>query len=414
MLGSGSQGEVYSIAMAEKEVALKWYYPHVATEEQNSALKKLITKGAPDSRYLWPFDLTSSDKLKSFGYLMPLRDKRFVGITRWYSRKVEATFKSLTTACFQLAESFYELHANGWCYKDISFGNIFFDPASGDALICDCDNIRPPGETNNILGTPKYMAPEIIAGKSRPSTLTDLYSLATLFFYIMMLSHPLDGKREAEIDCLDMQAMGRLYGTDPVFIYDPENKSNRPLPGYHDNAIQLWPIYPTFLRDLFISAFTIGLKEPHKRVGETEWKAAMARLRDLIVYCPKCGRENFFDDRTSTEHRGENSSCWQCHAEIHYPFRVKVNKRTVMLNRDTKLFPHHTDADKRYDFSSPTAEVTRNPHDTRIWGLTNLSTVPWSAVTPDGDAKEVKTGRSIKISPGLTINFGNLSGQIVY
>jgi len=52
MLGSGSQGEVYSVAMAEKEVALKWYYPHIATEEQNSAIKKLIVKGAPDSRYL--------------------------------------------------------------------------------------------------------------------------------------------------------------------------------------------------------------------------------------------------------------------------------------------------------------------------------------------------------------------------
>lgn len=46
-----------------------------------------------------------------------------------------------------------------------------------------------------------------------------------------MVNHPLEGKQEASIKCMDMAARVKLYGTDPIFIFDPDNKTNRPVPG---------------------------------------------------------------------------------------------------------------------------------------------------------------------------------------
>ena len=109
------------------------------------------------------------------------------------------------------------------------------------------------------------MAPEVVRGDDLPSTQTDLFSLAVLLFLILMNHHPLDGRKETEIHCFDLQAMTRLYGCEPVFIFDPADESNRPLPGYHDNALAYWPIYPRFLQEKFIQSFTAGIERPEDR-----------------------------------------------------------------------------------------------------------------------------------------------------
>ena len=120
--------------------------------------------------------------------------------------------------------------------------------------------------------------------QARPSTQTDLYSLAVLLFYILMIHHPLEGQQETQIACLDAPAMTRLYGEEALFIFDPHNPANRPLPGYHDNAITYWQIYPQFLRDLFIKAFT-------KRDSATPNMGESASLNGAAQWCA-CGMQS--------------------------------------------------------------------------------------------------------------------------
>jgi serine/threonine protein kinase len=152
--------------------------------------------------------------------------------------------------------------------------------------ICDNDNVAVTGTAGGgVLGTPRFMAPEIVRGEARPSTDTDLFSLAVLLFYMFALNHPLEGQKEAEIRCFDLPAMNKLYGFEPRFIFDPDDDANRPVPGYHDNALLFWPLYPPFLRDLFTRAFTAGLRDPKNgRVRESEWRKAFVQLRDAIAY----------------------------------------------------------------------------------------------------------------------------------
>jgi eukaryotic-like serine/threonine-protein kinase len=345
---------------------------------------------------------------------MDLRKPQYKTLVDLMKGRVQPKIRSIATAGFQLADSFLQLHSRGLCYCDISFGNVFFNPDTGDILICDNDNVATNGAEVSIGGTQRFMAPEIVVGQARPSTQTDLYSLAVLLFYMLLIHHPLEGKKEAGIRCLDAPAMNLLYGSGATFIFDPQDRSNEPMPGYHDNALMFWPIYPQFLRDLFTKAFTSGIRDPQNgRVRESEWRGAMIRLRDSIVYCPHCGQENFYDPDALKQANGKMNPCCDpdCNKDIRLPPRIRIDKNIVMLNHDTKLFPHHIN-DPLFDFSAPIAEVSRHPTDPNLWGIKNLSNQKWVCTNIAGELKEVEPGRSIPMAEGTKINFGRAEGEI--
>lgn len=410
LLGSGGQGEVYQVEVEGRDYALKWYYPENATPQQYAALQELVQIGPPTNRFLWPLELVRDESSGTFGYLMPLREARFKSLNDLMKRRAEPTFKSLCKAGFQLADSYLQLHAKGLCYRDISFGNVFFDPSSGEALICDNDNVGITGQSpSGVLGTPRFMAPEVVRGEAEPSTDTDLYSLAVLLFYMFMLHHPLEGRREYEIKCFDLPAMRKLYGDEPLFIFDPQDDSNQPVPHYQQNPIIYWPIYPQFLRDLFTRAFTDGIRDPKNgRVRESEWRMAFVQLGDSIMYCPACGAENFYDSE-----RIKNAKpivCWNCNRSVPLPMRLRLDGNAIMLNHDTKIYPHHLGT--LYDFSKPVAEVAQNPNNPAQWGLRNLSEKLWTATFLDGRMVEVQPGKAVSLNDQMKVNFGEKEGEI--
>ncbi len=412
-LGGGGQGEVYKADVGGQAMALKWYFPHQATPEQRAALEVLVKMGPPNKKFLWPLELASAPGVTGFGYIMPLREPRFKGIVDLMKRRIDPSFRALATAGIVLSDSYLQLHAKGLCYRDISFGNVFFDPDTGETLICDNDNVAVDGQSEGgVLGTPRFMAPEVVRGEAKPSTQTDLFSLAVLLFYMFMVHHPLEGKRETAIKCLDLPAMNQLYGTNPLFIFDPNDDTNRPVPGHHDNVIAFWPIYPQSLRDLFIKAFTVGLRDPLARVRESEWRAAMVQLRDSLIYCGSCGAENFYDGEALRAAGGQLPPCWACHSDLRLPPRIRIGKQVVMLNHDTQLFPHHLDDGRLYDFSQPVGAVTQHPKDPTIWGLKNLGSEKWVITGADGVIKDVEPGRSVTLTVGTKINFGKKEGEI--
>lgn len=412
-LGSGTQGEVYRVIINGKDFALKWFFSEFLKNDpqQEKRIELAIKKGPPNENFLWPIDITHSKEIPTFGYIMKLREKRFKGLSDLMQRKVEPTFHALTKACFELANSYLQLHSNGLCYRDISFGNVFLDPDTGEIRICDNDNVDIDKNKGSIMGTPRFMAPEIVTGKAPPSIQTDLFSLAVLLFYILMMHHPLEGKSELEIHCFDLPAMRKLYGDSAVFIFDPDDDSNRPVQGIQDNALIFWPIYPNYLKNMFINAFTKGLKDPNSRVRESEWRSAMIKLYDSIFYCSKCGAENFYNvDELKTQ--GKLKPCWKCGYETQKVPRIKIEDQLVILNFDTKLYFHHIDDQKLYDFSKPIAEVIKHPQKQNIWGLKNLCNNKWTVTFSDGSLKDINPNQSVTLSIGIKINFGKKVGEI--
>ncbi len=418
-LGGGGQGEVYEAVLGGESVALKWYFPQAATAQQRDALAALSAQGAPSGRFLWPLDLARSGETAGFGYIMALRPARYRSIADVMTRRVEPSFRALLAAGIGLADGFLQLHARGLCYRDISFGNVFFDPDTGDVLICDNDNVAPDGAAaGGILGTPRFMAPEVVRGEAKPGTQTDLFSLAVLLFYLFLVHHPLEGAKEAAIRCFDLPAMTRLYGTEALFVFDPLDSANAPVPGLHDNVTLFWPIYPPFLRALWMRSFTEGLNAPNRRVRESEWRAALARARDGLFGCASCGAENFLDETLSYAGTALGASdgppavCWSCQAALVLPPHITIGRATVLLDRETVLFAHHTDRNRPYDFSAPVATLARHPLDRTRWGLKNESGETWTLTTADGAVREVAPGKSAALATGARLHFGDASGVI--
>lgn len=408
LLGAGGQGEVYDVELNGNHYALKWYYKHMATREQKSILDHLLSKGAPDETFLWPQDLIFNKWGESFGYIMPLRPRNYKSIVDMMKRSAEPSFYTLCRAAYNLTNGYQKLHTMGYSYRDISFGNLFFDPDTGDVLICDNDNVSANGKDDSaVYGTPRFMAPEIVLGKAKPSRNTDLYSLAVLLFYMFMMGHPLEGKLEADIKCMDIHAMNRLYGTNPVFVYDPKNKSNRPVKGYQDNVIIYWDVYPQIIRDLFTKAFTDGLVYPNKRITEKQWLDAFANLITGIMECPDCGAEVFFDEHKLTT--GIGHSCWNCGRLIQHPVSIIIGKNRVLLRKTAKLYSHSIYRD--YDMDTVVGEVVQNPNDPSLWGIKNESSNAWTYIRSDGQQIPVAIGRSAAIAKDVKINFGQYVGE---
>ena len=405
-LGAGTQGEVYRAQASGREVAIKWYFPHYIQNDVQlrQRLENAIKKGSPDDNFLWPLELVVLPNQAGFGYVMPLRPSNYKSIVDLMRRRAEPSFQALISACLALSESFLQLHAKGLCYRDINFNNVFFDPNTGNILICDNDNVDVNGATGAINGTPRFMAPELVRGDSPPNTESDLFSLSILLFYMLMLHHPLEGKKEASIRCFDQAAMNRLYGTEPLFIFDPQDNSNAPVAGLHENALIYWALYPQFLRDVFTRAFTAGINDQHGRIRENEWRVLLINLRDSIFYC-RCGGQNFYQASAV-------NTCWACSQTLVYPPRLHFNNAVVMLNHDTKLYAHHTDQNQKFNFTGPQAAVNRHPQDSNRWGLQNLGSSDWTITLPDSTLKTVNPQRSVNLAAGVMINFGNTTAEI--
>ncbi len=415
LLGSGTQGEVYHLSSENTNLALKWYYPHMTTEMQYNIISELIDRGSPSDKFLWPLQIIKDSKMNGFGYVMPFLQSDFISFSKWLTRKVEPTLKVLITSCFEIAHNFRLLHSSGLCYMDISLNNVFFNPKNGDIRIGDTDNIVINGQEGSIWGTPRFMAPEIMIYKKYPNEQTDLYSLSVLIFLILFLNHPLEGKKDLEYHNLDLDAMDKLYGDKAIFIFDPNDTSNRPDPQFHNNANIYWNMYPQFFQQLFVRAFTEGLKDSDKRVREGEWQKYLVILRDLICYCHICGFENFFDpEKDKSDTHGKQ--CYGCKNNFVLPLHLSIGKKIIMINYNnkgiTQLYPHHINPDSLYDFSNPIAEVTRHPTNPSIFGLKNLSNKKWTTTTKEGSFYEIDPGKNIQIAIGTKIYFEKMTGEI--
>ena len=416
-IGAGGQGEVYRVRHRGSAKALKWYYAQSATPEQRAIVEDLVARRFGDDRFLWPQALVAGDR-GGFGYLMRMRPAEYVGLSAHFRREVAVTQRELLSACVHLVEAYRTLHSQGIAYRDISQGNVFFDPATGNVLVCDNDNAVIEGKDAGIAGTVDFMAPELVRGDrgATPRTQTDIHSLAVLLFEMLTTQHPLKGALEYRIDCINDQAKAQLFGTDPVFVFDPADARNRPVKGEQDDVQAAWDAIPGPLRRLFTKAFTEGLHQPERRVRETQWRDALSRARDMIAYCQRCDRQNIID-----RDQARKQPCWSCREIMAVPPALEITpagapaSRAVLLARDARIFAHHLVPDPaRHDFTAAAAvaAVTGHPRVPRRYGLKNLTAGHWDVNRSDGSPAQVPPGRSIDLADGLQLQIGAAAAVI--
>jgi serine/threonine protein kinase len=408
-LGDGGQGAVYRVTVDGKPHALKWYTCKFKDKtEFRKNLEKNISDGPPDGKFIWPLFLTDEQN-DGFGYIMALRPKEFLDFSDILNNKVKftSTFAEVT-AGLNIVNAFRALHRKGLSYQDLNDGNFFINVNNGDVLICDNDNVTPDGQKNSgdIAGKPGYMAPEIVRGESSPHSLTDCHSLSVILFKLFCRHDPLMGESYVQSVCITEERERELYGEHPVFIFDPNDETNRPVRGVHPNPLKLWPILPKFLREAFESSFAKGMKDPNARLPENEWQKILVKFRDRLLTCPSCNNELPLPEDTAGK-----VECRHCRHSYSYPPRLEIGKYQVPLFPRTKLFACHTSAGND-DYSTVAGEVIMNRNNPSLWGIKNLSDDVWYMETPGGEIKDIGNGSVIPIAVGLKIRFRDVRGTI--
>jgi DNA-binding helix-hairpin-helix protein with protein kinase domain len=409
-LGEGTQGEVYLVEGPQGYQAVKWYKPEQATPEQRAAILYLVRTGPPfgagGKRFIWPLDLVTRGSSRQFGYLMSRIDTRkFAELGEvWAHSKPVPNFSALSEISYQLANSYRALHLSGHCYRDISAGNLMFDPITGDILICDNDNVGVNRQSRcQVWGTMEYMAPEIIRGEEDPSTQTDLHSLAVLLFYLWVWHHPLHGLMEYRFHCWDIPAKKKVYGESPVFVFDPIDRSNS-LPADPDYATarERWNRCPPLLQETFIRAFTDGLADPDRRVTEGEWQNLFSVLKDSLATCPKCRAENFPGPAR------EQAQCWHCGTGLVTPPSLLIQRpggdTRLALSLGTTIRRRHIAPSSAVDDGTViVGTVVPHPSVPGAAGIRNNSSGTWHCTFPDGSSTEVTFGRAVPLNPGTSL-----------
>ena len=192
----------------------------------------------------------------------------------------------------RLARAVRRMHSAGLAHSDLSNKNVLIDPKTGGAVIIDCDSlvvpqIYPP----DVLGTPGYIAPEVLATqkleltdpkRNLPSIKTDRYALAVLIYEYLLGRHPLKGpKINSTVSSEEDELLS--MGERAVWIENPKDKSNRPDAAFLKVPyLKLGP----YLAPLFERAFTDGLHDPNARPDAGEWERALVKTTDLLHPCP--------------------------------------------------------------------------------------------------------------------------------
>jgi RsiW-degrading membrane proteinase PrsW (M82 family) len=91
--------------------------------------------------------------------------------------------------------------------------------------------------------------------------------------------------------------------------------------------------------------------------------------------------------------------------------RLRVGTKFLIIVPGLRLLEHQVPGLLAPSPGGPVAEVTRNPNDPSVLGLTNLSSSAWEAVS-NGTRRQIAPGQTIKLAPGAKIDFGSTDGEV--
>lgn len=406
-LGEGGQGVVHAAQIGGASCAVKWYRAVPKPNQLRDSITTLIDSGCPHPAFIWPFDLVISDEIPGFGYVMPRLDPAFESLGELLGRSDPPPFRVMINIGLQFVAAFQALHGAGLCYRDINGKNLWVDNEKAKVAVIDNDNVGTDDGEVFVWGTGGFMAPEVVRQEKFPSSHTDLHSLAVLLFYLFVHGHPLEGMKAESSHPWATSAESeskvalRMYGLEPVFVFDPQDPSNPPPPG--DQRLTWWPIYPRFFRELFEQAFTTGLDNPLTgRVPEGIWRRALIRLGDCLSRC-RCTAAVFYDPDDPA------LRCWNCRQIPIRPPLLQLPGGTVVLSDGACITSHHLHRDRNHDTVIGMVE----PHPTKPGEvvLRNVGPDDWT-MTPDGEsAVTVPPKRRLGVRT-MVIDFGSVQGRI--
>ena len=387
--------------------------------------------------FAWPTKMVEWNNLT--GIVMPFYDKKFffsggpfVGKEKegkWFA-SAHLRNKFLPTdqkgnwlthyhMCLKIARAIRRLHAAGLAHSDLSYKNVLVDPCSGSACIIDDDSLVVPGKfPPEVIGTPDFIAPEVLQTKNLPLTdpnrklpsiATDKHALAVLIYMYLLYRHPLRGGKVNDLDPAKDEEL--TMGSKALFVEHPTDKSNRPKVNQLRPSELPQGICGPYLKELFDKAFIDGLHNPSLRPSANDWETALVKTTDLMQPCqnPKCEAHWFvFDNSTKprcpfcgTEYHGQLPVLNLYYSPRRGVFKPE-NYRLMVYDKQT-LYMWHVNR-----FIEPNEKI--KPEDRRPVGDFHFHNGKWILINRrlpslyDKDVdKKIEIGQFVELTDGKKI-----------
>ena len=289
-LGRGGQGAVYQVSQGR--LAVKLLFERSARRREHlknqlAHVRLLPLDGLPIARP------TVSLREPNVGYVMELLTgmeplQRLIWPGRgnvvdaaWYNAGGGLRRRLILLA--KTADALAQLHARGLIFTDISPSNVFVSKNADQTEVCliDADNlVYHSSQGANPIYTPRYGAPEVVAGTSGPTSLSDAFAFAVTAFQVLTLAHPLLG--DAVMGGEFEQEEKALAGAFP-WVDHPIDRSNASSSGF-PRSIVLSP----GLCKVFEEMFNEGLLQREARPGMGALAESLHLAAEPTVTCPAC------------------------------------------------------------------------------------------------------------------------------
>jgi len=343
------------------------------------------------------------------------------GNGRWFTREKcrklvpidhRGMFLNYLQVCTKMARAMRRMHFAGLAHSDLSNKNVLIAPKYGDACIIDIDSLVVPGiAPPSVIGTPGYIAPEVLAGKkladgksALPCVETDRHALAVLIYESLLTRHPLEGpKVNSSVSAEEDERLSK--GEKALFIEHSTDRSNHLRPAPKMPLSILGP----YLEELFRKAFEIGLHDRSKRPAASDWERALYRTFDIIHPSPD-GKEWFVlapGMPMRCPHTGQKLKMAVPYVQLYSeskPGNFVFEKHHLTIYHNMLLHDWHIHAKTQ---PGETADRTTKGYfsfHNGLWYLINTSGEAMQAVNgqsvPHGQAVEIKTGLQLLVSNG--------------
>jgi eukaryotic-like serine/threonine-protein kinase len=185
VLGEGASGVVYRATDGAREVAVKVLRAPNPRFAREAKLARRI-----DSRHVVPVLDAGDDYL-----VMPL-------YARTLADAIPLPLAATTRIAAQVGRGLDALHALKIVHRDVKPTNVLLDER-GDAALADFGLARGDDSTQltrdgQLVGTPHYLAPELIEG-SPATPASDIYALGCVLYACLTGAPPFAGRRDAEL-----------------------------------------------------------------------------------------------------------------------------------------------------------------------------------------------------------------------
>jgi serine/threonine protein kinase len=214
-LGRGATGRVYLAddPFAQRKVAIKVAYPDALKHSEDGALYRsmFLTEASLAGKLSHPHIVQIYDAVVEDEYSYIVMEYVQGGTLEKFCQKesllpprdaAEIIFKCVRALAFA--------HAIGLTHRDIKPGNILHNEGT-DIKLADFGAAISQVSDRTIIanvGSPAYMAPELVAGGAQASHLTDIYALGVVMYYLLAGRLPFTGANT-------MSVIYQIVNTDP-------------------------------------------------------------------------------------------------------------------------------------------------------------------------------------------------------